>query len=68
MRPWLTRWSQSDLATLKRMASGGFTAAEIAHKLKRTASAVYTRVQFEGIALKRGANRIKAQQAARRTR
>jgi hypothetical protein len=39
--------------TLKRMASGGYTAAEIARKLKRTVSAVYTRVQLEGIPLTR---------------
>ena len=29
----VTRWSQPDLETLKRMASGGYTAAEIGRKL-----------------------------------
>jgi hypothetical protein len=59
-------WTSGDVETLKQMAARGFTGAEIARKLKRSISAIYARVQLEGIALKRGINRIKARQASRR--
>jgi hypothetical protein len=46
-------WSARDIAVLKKMTSGGYTAVEIARKLRRTDSAIYARIQFEGLALTR---------------
>jgi hypothetical protein len=65
MRAWRTRWTESELETLKPMANACYSAAQIARKLKRTVSAVYTRLQFERIALTRK-NRFTAWKASTR--
>ena len=46
-------WTPTQVETLKAMALSGYTAAEIGRKLRRTAPAISTRVQLEGIALTR---------------
>jgi hypothetical protein len=46
-------WTRQEVRELRGMATRGFTAAEIGRSLKRSAHAIYTRIQLEGIALTR---------------
>lgn len=47
-------WTDRQVELLKQMAARGYSGTHIARRLNRTPSAVYSRVQLEGLKLSRG--------------
>jgi hypothetical protein len=64
--PTRRQWTKADLHSLERLARAGLPAMEIAQYLNRTVSAVYTRVQIEGVTLGKKGRRASSTPERRR--